>query len=229
VIRLQRSPTAVDFHGVLLDLLLPQTCLGCQALLWHPAQLPLCGRCAPELVALPANERTHAGITALFAYEGPLQQALTRLKYHGSLAWAGPLGALLGPELRGPGDARWDAIVPMPLHWRRLLSRGFNQSLVLSRVAMRSRPRVERVPIRAGWLRRRRATPPQAGLDAATRRRNLRGAFVVARPRAVRGRRILLIDDVTTTGATLTEAIETLRQAGAAEVAALALLRGGHA
>jgi ComF family protein len=212
-----------------LDLLLPPICLGCQALLWQTVTGPFCGRCAPEVVRLPENDRVREGVTALFAYEGPLQRALTRLKYQGSLAWVGPLGALLSQaaELhRSHGDAQpWDAIVPIPLHWRRLLSRGFNQSLLLAQVAVRSLPRRDRVKIRPKWLRRVRATPPQAELDAATRRGNLRNAFFAPDPRRLTGQRILLVDDVTTTGATLHAAIETLRAAGAAQVGALALMR----
>lgn len=181
------------------------------------------------MVPLPANVRTLEGTTALFAYEGPLARALTRLKYHGNPAWAGPLGGLLAsaPELRDSprSGAPWDAIVPVPLHWKRLMTRGFNQSLLLAQAARRAQARRARVPVRPSWLKRVRATPPQAELDAATRRRNLQDAFAAPRPRQVHARRILLVDDVTTTGATLDAAADALRRAGAAEVGGLVLMR----
>ena len=211
----------------MLDLLFPSVCLGCQALLWRPADGPFCGRCAPEVVALPANTRTVDAVTSLFAYEGPLQRALARFKYHGNPAWAGPLGALLAraPELAAdPAGRPWDAIVPIPLHWRRLLARGFNQSLLLARSARRHGT-LARVRLETTWLRRTRATPPQAELDAATRQHNLRDAFAVPHPARVRGRHILLVDDVTTTGATLAEASRALLHAGAAHAGALTLMR----
>jgi ComF family protein len=209
-----------------LDLLFPPICLGCQTLLWRPANRPFCGRCARDVILLPEASRITGGIAALFAYEGPLQRALARLKYHGNPAWAGPLGQLLAgaPELVATADGkRWDAIVPVPLHWKRLLSRGFNQSLLLARAARRAASGP--APLEAGLLRRTRATAPQAELDQARRQQNLRGAFVVRDRARVQGRCMLLVDDVTTTGATLGEARRVLEEAGAARVGALALMR----
>lgn len=214
---------------MLVDLLFPPICLGCQSLLRHAAEPPLCRLCRTETAELPEDARRIGPITALFPYDGPLQRALARLKYHGNPGWAGPLGELLAaaPELTHSPEtgARWDAIVPVPLHRGRLLARGFNQTLLLAQAARRSLPPAQRLPIRPAWLQRIRPTPPQAELDAGARRNNLRGAFSVPRPRRIEGRRLLLLDDVTTTGATLATAMTALRSAGAAEVGALALMR----
>jgi len=210
---------------VLLDLLFPPVCLGCGLLLRAkaPVHLPLCLSCGLEHEPLPPEARHHQGIWAIHAYGGPLLRALTRLKFQRQTAWAGPLGATLSasPVL---DDPRWDAIVPVPLHPSRLRERGFNQSVLLARHARRYLAR-RGPPLRPGWLSRVRATAPQHLLPAADRHQNLRGAFAARQPASVAGRRILLVDDVTTTGATLAAAQQALRAAGAAEVGALALLR----
>lgn len=205
-------------------LLFPPVCAGCGLLLRRdaPLTLPLCLRCTAEHQPLPPDAIHHAGIWAVHAYAGPLLRALHRLKFHGQPAWAGPLGAVLSvsPVLAHP----WDAWVPVPLHPRRLRSRGYNQAALLARHARRHRPG-PRPPLRPRWLRRQRATTPQHRLPAKARHHNLHEAFFVPHPARVRGRRILLIDDVTTTGTTLDAATRALRAAGAAQVGALALLR----
>jgi ComF family protein len=119
-----------------------------------------------------------------------------------------------------PRDQRFDLIIPVPLHWRRRFQRGFNQAALLAaRVARRYA-----VPVVVA-VRRRRATATQAGLSNAKRRANVAGAFEVRRPRAVAGRRILLVDDVMTTGATASACAAALKRAGARYVAVLTLAR----
>ncbi|HTM21446.1 MAG TPA: phosphoribosyltransferase family protein [Kofleriaceae bacterium] len=158
------------------------------------------------------------GGVAVFRYGGQLAVAVRRLKFGRRTEVARALAPLLAPAL-AEAAAGCDLIVPVPLHWRRLAARGFNQAALLLAQAGR---RLE-LPVDRLSLRRRRATAPQTGLDARARRRNVDGAFAVAPRRAGRlaGRRILLFDDVVTTGATLAAAAEALRGAGAAEVTAL--------
>lgn len=133
-----------------------------------------------------------------------------------------PLGDLLaeaGVTLLPAGRA--DLLVPVPLHPRRQRERGFNQAALLAE-------RVGRVwgrPVIASALVRTMATPPQTELSGEARRRNVRGAFAVVRPRQVAGRRVLLIDDVMTTGATVEACAAPLRGAGAAEVGVLTVAR----
>lgn len=210
--------------AMLLSLLFPPVCLGCGVLLRREASptLPLCRGCAREHVPLPSAAIVQDGIWAVHAYGGPLLRALGRLKFHGQPAWAGPLGAVLStsPVLRHG----WDALVPVPLHPARLRGRGYNQAALLGRFARGWLPS-PRPPLRPRWLARLRATAPQHRLPAAERHDNLQGAFAVPRPALVRGKRVLLVDDVTTTGATLAAARQALVAAGAAEVGALALLR----
>lgn len=208
-------------------LLFAPLCLGCQVLLSPRGHLRfdgvLCHRCSVAATVLPSHSTDVGGITAVLPYEAPWSTALTRLKFGGQRGMAGPLGALLYPALARP-HGRWDLLVPVPLHWRRRLRRGYDQTVLLARAACRHGPGPT---LAVGVLRRDRATTPQSRLDAHARARNVVHAFSVRnRHRSkVAGRRVLVVDDVTTTGATLRAACEALTAAGAADVAALALLR----
>ena len=114
-----------------------------------------------------------------------------------------------------------DLVVPIPLHRDRLRWRGFNQALPLARAIARKGT----CPVDPFVLARRRSTPPQVGLGAADRRRNVKGAFVVRNREQVQDRTILLVDDVMTTGATAHECARVLRAAGARHVDAIVLAR----
>lgn len=119
-----------------------------------------------------------------------------------------------------PVDDHYDAIVPVPLHWKRRWRRGFNQSELLAKELSRRR----RMPV-VKALRRVRPTANQAGLTSAARRRNIAGAFQAKPGANLRGKRVLLIDDVFTTGATASACAAALKRAGAASVSLLTLAR----
>jgi ComF family protein len=114
-----------------------------------------------------------------------------------------------------------DAIIPVPLHTNRLRRRGFNQSLLLALAFFPD----QRRKIKKTALLRQRDTISQTGLDGAARRRNMRDAFVVSRPEEVSGKKIVLVDDVFTTGTTVNECARALKQAGAAQVDIFTLAR----
>ena len=161
------------------------------------------------------------GFDAAYAYgeyEGPLRGLIHLFKYSGVTPLGRPLGDLLSRAL--PRDARFDAIVPMPLHWRRLWQRGFNQSALLAGDLSRRTG----IPV-ARALRRKRATPPQAGLTRAERRINVSAAFELRGSNRLDGRHVLLIDDVLTTGASASAAATALKRAGAARVTVLTVAR----
>lgn len=140
-------------------------------------------------------------------YRGALRELLLRAKFHGDAASLHGLGALLVPlALTLPTP---HALIPMPLHPARLGERGFNQCQELCHPVAQALD----LPLTPHLLRREVNTAPQRGLSAAARRQNLRGAFVAAP--AVRGMRLLLVDDVCTTGTTLRQAVQTLVSAGA--------------
>ena len=158
------------------------------------------------------------GAYSFGSFEGTLRELIHQFKYGGMKPLAKPLAGFLAAAL--PREQQFDAVVPMPLHWRRQWERGFNQSELLARATAR---RCGIPMLRA--VRRLRATKTQAGLSNAKRRENVSGAFRVRGRATVRGRRILLIDDVLTTGATAGACARALKRAGAKSVTVLTLAR----
>jgi ComF family protein len=211
------GPFMPDSHGLfseLLGLLAPERCAGCD-LPGRLAEPPFCAGCA-LLVERLARPLAAGTMSALYVYAGPVASAVQALKYRGQTQHAPALGARLA-ELALSASGRVDRVVPLPLHPRRLRERGFNQSRLLARPVARALG----VPLDSDLLRRPRDTRPQAGLEHACRLDNVRGAFAV-RPGAPPAR-LLLIDDVRTTGATLAAAAEALLEAGFPPVLSLAL------
>jgi ComF family protein len=150
-------------------------------------------------------------------YDGSLRHIIHAFKYEHRRALALPLARLMldaGGEVLGGADA----LVPVPLSWRRALDRGFNQADDLARHLG--------LPVRR-VLRRTRHGPPQAGLPAAGRHANVRGAYAATRwrRRAIQDRVLVLVDDVMTTGATLDACADALVSAGARSVRALTIAR----
>ncbi len=155
----------------------------------------------------------------LFPYVPPLREAICALKYRGKVALARPLAGLMLSAL--PPEIEADVIVPVPLHPSRLRAREFNQSLLLAdRLGRRMKK-----PVSTDMLLRALATEPQTTLSRPARLRNLRRAFVVSHSARLAGRRILLVDDVFTTGTTLNECAAALCKAGAESVYAVTLAR----
>ena len=199
-------------------LLLPPRCVLCGSR-GQPPCLDLCRACEQSL---PAAEPVSAigpspllGSLAPFAYRHPLDHLVHGLKYRGQLAVGRVLGSLLAHRVAASGrDAAVDVLVPVPLHPSRHAERGYNQSAEIARWAARSLPcRCD--PTLAS---RHRETRPQVGLHGDERRRNVAGAFTAAA--AVRGLRVAVLDDVTTTGATLAAVGQALLDAGALTVEA---------
>lgn len=155
---------------------------------------------------------------AFGSYEGALRDLIRLLKYGKVVTVARPLSRRLLGAL--PLNERFDLVMAMPMHWRKRWARGFNQAELLAR------PVARRMGLKlANNLRRRRYTPPQASLDEAQRRQSPQGSFAVRKAERVKGKRVLLIDDVYTTGSTLRAGAEALKAAGAAHVSVLALAR----
>lgn len=200
-----------------LDLLYPPVCLVCEAY-----AEPLCPECRATIRAVPPDLELPPGLAGVLSvgyHEEALRSAVLKLKFQRDAALVEPLGLLLAETLR-PYLADWraEALVPVPIHWSRRWERGFNQAELLARRVSR----VLAVPFLPA-LQRRLKTPPQVGLEAQARRRNLRGAFAVRRAAEIRNRRLVLLDDVRTTGSTLGECAAVLHGAGARAVFGLTL------
>ncbi len=175
----------------------------------------LCSTCQTE------GRRFHKA-RSLGPYEGLLLEAIARFKFRGVAYLAHPLGTLLA-DYADPDFPfqEIDVVIPVPLHPQRLRARGYNQSLLLARHVSRRRS----LPLNFTALVRTRPTVPQTQLSGPERRENIRGAFEVKDADPVRGKKILLVDDVFTTGATVQECTRVLLRAGAARVDVLTLAR----
>lgn len=195
------------------ELVAPTRCVACETRV--AARVLFCTACGVSVMpAIDSRTPDHA----VFDYGGAVATAIVRFKYAGrsdlGARFAGIMAAaaaLLAPHV--------DLVVPVPLHPRRLVERGFDQAALLAapiarRLGIAHAPR---------GLLRTRPTPPQASLDRAARSANVADAFRCSSPDALAGRRVLLVDDVRTTGATLSACAEALRAAGARGVRTLVL------
>ncbi len=214
--------------------LLPPLCPGCDNDL--SGRHPFCPDCLRQLEPLPAsrcprcalpypaplssghicqecgeNPPPFDGVSAIGPYQGLLRDLVHRLKFRRLPQTDQALAWLLAERL-SDAARQCDLIAPIPLHPRRLRQRSFNQSALIARKLAR----ILRKDYCGDLLRRTKTTQPQPGLTAAQRRANLKGAFGLGRDH--HPERVLLVDDVLTTGATAAEAARTLKQAGVCEV-----------
>jgi len=177
----------------------------------HAEEQPICGECRSDAPLF-------ARAMAYGSYDGGLRELIHLLKYGRVRPAASVLGRMLAEVIQGFGSEFVSAvIVPVPLHRSKLRQRGFNQAEEIARAALKDLQRNE-LKLAAGVLSRRRTTESQTGLSDQQRRQNVRGAFVVASPSEVAGEDVLLVDDVFTTGATVSECARVLRRAGADRV-----------
>ena len=201
---------------VLLDLVYPSRCIVCRELM-GPEPPGICPAC---LAAMPAPEEPKRRVEFvdrklyLFSYTGKYRDAMLRYKFGRRQLYGFALGRLLGARIQSELAGQYDLISWVPLHPLRKLRRGFDQSRLLAKAAgkvLGLRPQLT--------LRKVRNTLRQSSMPTASARRaNISGAYRVVHPEQFRGKRILLIDDILTTGSTVSEAARTLLTAGAAKV-----------
>jgi ComF family protein len=189
-------------------------CAGCRTPFLNASPLDANGLC----LLCSAGVNRYDAAYSYGVYEGELRALIHLLKYGRVESLAGPLGRLLQRSL--PGSDAYDAVVPVPLHWRRRFSRGFNQAHLLARVLGHAL----HIPVLSA-LRRTRSTPAQSSLTGIARRRNVRGAFQIRSSSNIAGTSLLLVDDVLTTGATANACATALKAAGARRVTVLTVAR----
>ncbi len=229
------------------DLIFPPRCVTCGVVLKEHGPFPFCPQCTDGIhlirsplcprcgIPFPVTDgedhlcgeclvtrRPYAVARAVGLYEDTLLTAIHLFKYRGKIG----IGKVLGSLMADFAGEIWDmnvfsVILPVPLHRKRLRERGFNQAVILAReIAKRFS-----LPIDFLTLRRAVFTEPQVGLGREERSVNVRGAFAVRKPERTAGKKILLVDDVYTTGSTLTECARTLLKAEADSVAVLTLAK----
>jgi competence protein ComFC len=219
----------------LIDWVFPPACGGCGSMgqRWcstcqtaiNRITVNFCPRCGEpqsgiELCASCRSDQPQYTQMRSFAqYQGPLRSAIHRLKYLRDIGLGEALSNHL-IELYNVYQWKVDMVVPVPLSTKRHKERGYNQSSLLGRPLALSIQR----PFRTDMLLKNRETHTQVGLNAADRKRNVDGAYS-AHPNQVNGKTILVIDDVTTTGSTISACAQALRQAGASAVYGLTLAR----
>ena len=201
----------------LFDLLFPPHCPFCGAIQDHPG---ICPKCADKLPRAEGKDGLREGAgygKCAFAvyYEGDVRESLLHFKFGGKASWADIYAReLLVPAVVEHLSGEFDCLTWVPVSRRRLRRRGYDQARLLAQAAGRI---WETPPVQL--LRKRRNNPAQSGLqDAAARRANVLGVYEAVDPGQIAGRRVLLIDDILTTGSTLAECCRVLRAAGAAEV-----------
>ncbi len=232
-----------QFFTALLDVVLPPICHICRSFIPNSDELhicpdcrerlplvasPLCPICGIPFIGVGNDHRCGACLThpphfdrarAPFLYEGAVRDLIHAFKYNRLTHLRFPLALLALEGIDNGGDPH--LIVPVPLHRSRLRQRGFNQAVLLGAVLSRRLA----LPLLPDTLVRTRSTEPQINLSAQERRMNVNGAFAVTRPDRVAGKRILLLDDVMTTGSTMDECAKELKKAGAETVVAAMIAR----
>ncbi|HEB69990.1 MAG TPA: ComF family protein [Desulfobulbus sp.] len=234
----------MSFLESIKDLLFPPRCLACDRQLDRYRLPLLCPPCCSRLVTIVSplcdccglpfpsgrdhlcgdclsEEPPFALARASFYYQPPLVSLILQWKFGHRMTGLASMAALARQSPVLADFVSPDVIFPVPLHKRRLRQRGFNQALLLADSCF---PRW-RNRIVADGLLRTRATVPQVNLDGADRRKNLKGAFALKNPGSIRGKCILLVDDVFTTGSTVRECSRTLQAGGADRVEIFTLAR----
>ncbi len=229
-----------------LDLLLPPRCLYCDSYLGRKEQLNhLCSHCFVDICYIQSPLCTCCGISfsnssggshlcgeclrslppyyvarAAVSYTPVVKYLLHRLKYGGDTTVLPTMNWIIS-QMDSTIFSSVDLIVPVPLHINRLRKRGLNQSLTLTRLFF---PRQQH-RIQLNYFIRTRDTSPQASLNGEKRRKNLHGAFKVTEPSVIRNKSICLVDDVFTTGTTVSECSKTLMRAGAKQISVITFAR----
>ena len=210
---------------VLLDLLFPPKCVFCRKLL-HKGEEGLCASCRSGLPWTLAGEAEQCPefvslcVSPLW-YQDDVRASFHRYKFQGSRGYAKTYGRLVAQCVHDHLAGRYDLITWVPLSDKRKKERGYDQAFLLSSAAA-----LELDDVAVETLRKGRNTQAQSGLDDdAARRANVLGAYTIVDPELVEGKRVLLIDDVITTGSTISECARVLRSAGAADVVCATLAR----
>ena len=212
----------MGFLSAVLDLLYPPRCVFCRRIV-RSGESRVCPDCARTLPYAGTRGERHGDFFSVchapLLYEGTVRESLLRYKFQETPAYAAAYGEMLAVCIRTELSGRWDLITWVPLSRQRLRERGYDQARLLAEEAAK---RLGTEALRT--LEKPVNTARQSGTGSREKRAaNISGAYRVPDPALIAGKRVLLIDDIITTGATLSECARTLRSAGAAEVLCAAL------
>jgi ComF family protein len=236
-----------DFFHNISDALFPPLCLSCSGVLQSELTKVFCPDCHCQITFLTGSCCPICGIVfpdspaghhlcgsclenrpyftyarAAVAYEGIILDAIHQFKYGRNTTTGDALACFLADfDFADMDWSHFDVIIPVPLHIKRLRGRGFNQSLILAYALGKKHG----IDVDFSLLKRRKLTLTQTGLDKKEREKNISGAFIAGNPERIRGRNMILVDDVYTTGATINECAKTLVKAGVGQLAVLTLAR----
>jgi len=230
----------------LFAVLFPSSCRFCAVSLTHLSRVPVCEACLDKIKAIeervceacgerlgsvrsdgPAlclscsqEQPAFTRAAAYGPYDAGMRDLIHLLKYEHVRPAANLLGRMLAEVIAelADGFTSVPVVIPVPLHVSKYRQRGFNQSELIARAALKLHPAALDIKPNTSALVRQKNTGSQTGMTPAQRRENMRGAFAVTRPDDIRGRDVLLIDDVLTTGTTASECARTLRRAGAERI-----------
>lgn len=213
------------FHQI-LEFLFPSKCVLCGKIL-KKGELDLCRSCRTEISDHPQPKNPIqflASWTVLWYYEGNVRQSLLRYKFSNRRSYAAAYGRLLAMKLLREYPDGFDVLTWIPISAQRKLERGYDQVELLA-AAVAAELGMEAVPT----MQKIRNNPPQSGISgSAQRRANVLGVYRATNPEGIRGKRVLLLDDIITTGATASEAARVLLTAGASEVTCAAVAAASH-
>lgn len=236
-----------DVAAALFTTIFPSDCRICGNALLNVSRLPVCDQCLSAMLPIASGlcaicgerlpgmhavegemrcelcrraEPPYVKACAYGSYEGGLRELIHLLKYEQVRPAANVLGRMLSEAIvdLAPVLGEKTVVIPVPLHRGKLRQRGFNQSELIARAALKVISAQSQFELCSTVLERRRETRSQIGLSRHQRRENMRGAFAVVKPELVAGREVLLVDDVFTTGTTVSECAHVLRRAEASKV-----------
>lgn len=216
----------------IVNLIYPPRCIFCQQLLDYNAIIHICGSCYGKLpfsgsAIIRTSQEDEAGhcdgALSVFDYTGMVKESLIRFKFYNKPGYYMTYARLIADKLKKLTNiSQYDMVMSVPLHKHKEFIRGYNQAYLISKALSR----IIRLPECSKVLKRERYTEAQSLLDRQKRNQNVKGAFSVKSPKKVKGKSILLVDDILTTGSTLEECSRVLKQAGAVKVFAVVVATG---
>jgi len=204
------------FHNI-IDTLFPETCCGCGQ---HKKikKYCFCDDCFARIIPAPGSNNQ---IFSLARYEGPVQKAIHMYKYERKKWLSRSFAEWMNDFLSEHTEIEFDIIIPVPLHMIREFQRSFNQSWLIAYYLGRMKKKL----VIYDALVKVKNNPSQTGLDHQKRKENVQGVYIVKKQQMIKGKKILVIDDVCTTGATVEEIYKTLKNSGAKKVTILTIAR----